>query len=211
MKRVIALLMVAMLLTTCVPTTMAAYSSSNTTAVYGDVNRDCKINLRDVGLIQQYLAGWSVSLDTSAADVNADSKVNLRDVGLLQQYLAGWKVTLGPKVPAVEFPAAGYDFDGKGRIVVEAIEQHADVLMITITNLTSQWMIPEYSHIDYTCTDAEGNVLSREDQDKYYGYIFPGALEAKRSVVVTVILPEGTAKFQFKKVEFDYWTQWSYL
>ena len=49
-----------------------------------------------MALLQQYVAGWSVTLDMAAADANGDGSVNVRDVALLQQYVAGWSVTLGP-------------------------------------------------------------------------------------------------------------------
>lgn len=74
--------------------TTCGYSTA--TVTYGDVNNDSRVNLRDVGLLQQYLASWSVSINKDASDVNGDGRVNLRDVGLLQQYLANWNVTLGP-------------------------------------------------------------------------------------------------------------------
>ena len=60
----------------------------------GDVNNDGKVNVRDLGLMQQYLNGWDVTMSLTAADVNGDGKVNVRDLGTLQQYLNGWDVTL---------------------------------------------------------------------------------------------------------------------
>ena len=52
------------------------------------------MNIRDLGLVQQSLNGWNVTLNTDAADVNRDGKVNIRDLGLIQQYLNGWNVEL---------------------------------------------------------------------------------------------------------------------
>ena len=63
-------------------------------AIPGDVNEDGKVNIRDLGLVQQSLNGWNVTLNTDAADVNGDGKVNIRDLGLIQQYLNGWNVEL---------------------------------------------------------------------------------------------------------------------
>ena len=60
----------------------------------GDVNDDGTVNVRDYGLLQQYLNGWNVTIVEVAANVNGDSTVNVRDLGLLQQYLNGWDVTL---------------------------------------------------------------------------------------------------------------------
>ncbi len=61
----------------------------------GDVNDDGVINNRDLGLLQQYLNGWSVTIVELAADVNVDGVINNRDLGLMQQYLNGWNVQFG--------------------------------------------------------------------------------------------------------------------
>lgn len=61
----------------------------------GDANGDGKVNNRDLGLFQQYLNDWEVTMDLAACDVNDDGRVNNRDLGILQQYLNEWDVTLG--------------------------------------------------------------------------------------------------------------------
>ena len=53
----------------------------------GDVNGDGKVNNRDLGLLQQFLNDWDVSISEQAADLNKDGKVNNRDLGLLQTKL----------------------------------------------------------------------------------------------------------------------------
>ena len=60
----------------------------------GDTDGDGKVNVRDLGLLQQHLNGWDVDIHTSACDVNGDGKANVRDLGLLQQHLNGWDVEL---------------------------------------------------------------------------------------------------------------------
>ena len=60
----------------------------------GDLNGDGKVNVRDLGMLQQHLNGWDVEIIPEAADVTADGKVNVRDLGMLQQYLNGWDVEL---------------------------------------------------------------------------------------------------------------------
>ena len=55
----------------------------------GDVNGDQKLNNRDLGLLQQWLADWDVTI-TEGADWNGDGTVNNRDLAMLQQYLSGW-------------------------------------------------------------------------------------------------------------------------
>ena len=65
--------------------------------LFGDVNDDGAVNNSDISLLQQYLAGWSVSINYRAADVNIDRSVNTSDLSRLQQKLAGWQVALGVK------------------------------------------------------------------------------------------------------------------
>ena len=70
------------------------------TYIPGDVNNDGKVNVRDLGLLQQSLNGWNVEILQAAADVNGDDKINVRDLGILQQFLNGWKVELLPGGPS---------------------------------------------------------------------------------------------------------------
>ena len=64
--------------------------------IYGDVNRDGKVNLSDVSGMLQSIAGWSVNVNTDAADVNKTGDVNLTDVTKLLKKIAGWAdISLG--------------------------------------------------------------------------------------------------------------------
>ncbi len=56
-------------------------------SIPGDANGDGKVNNKDLGLLQQYLNEWPVTVDTVAIDLNGDGKVNNKDLGLLQQLL----------------------------------------------------------------------------------------------------------------------------
>lgn len=62
---------------------------------YGDANSDGSIDIKDIVLLSQYLAGWNVTVDNTLSDCNSDCKLNIKDVVLLAQYLAGWDVILG--------------------------------------------------------------------------------------------------------------------
>ena len=64
--------------------------------IVGDVNKDNKINNKDVVLLQRYIAGgWDVELNEESADINNDGTINNKDVVLLQRYTAGgWDVTI---------------------------------------------------------------------------------------------------------------------
>ena len=64
--------------------------------IYGDVNRDGKINLADVSGILQNVAGWAVDVNTDAADVDKTGKINLADITKVLKYIAGWDdISLG--------------------------------------------------------------------------------------------------------------------
>ena len=98
---------------TCTPTVLTGVGSQVITVTYqdqattftvnvyddvlpGDANADETVDLKDVVILQRYLAGgWNVSVSGSNADVNKDGEVNVKDVVLLSRYLAGgWNVTL---------------------------------------------------------------------------------------------------------------------
>ncbi len=53
----------------------------------GDADGDGKVNNRDLGLLQQFINEWAVTIDTAAVDLNGDGRVNNRDLGLLQKQL----------------------------------------------------------------------------------------------------------------------------
>ena len=61
----------------------------------GDANGDGNVDIKDLVLFSQHLAGWNVSLDEFLSDCNCDGKINIKDIVLLAQYLANWDVTLG--------------------------------------------------------------------------------------------------------------------
>lgn len=197
------------LLAVCAVLGVTVCSVSAAAVLYGDINADSRVNNRDLGIFQQYLNDWDVTIDQTAADVTADGRVNNRDLGLLQQYLNEWDVQLGPDepiTPQVELPQGGYDPDGRGFILVESVTQEGDTVSVVFVNVTDRWMSEETSYLCYICTDAEGNELSIDDP--YYGTLYFGMLEAGERVTLTFTLPEGTAKVAFGECRIVYWTQW---
>ncbi len=77
----------------------------------GDVDHDAHVDISDVVLLAQYIAGWQVSrFDPYSADVNADGEVSIGDAVLLSQYVAGWAVVPGETQP-VGFPFDFVAFD----------------------------------------------------------------------------------------------------
>ena len=100
----------------------------------GDINGDTKVNIRDLGLFQQYLNGWDVQVIEAAADVNGDNKLNIRDLGTLQQFLNGWNV---------ELKYGGVDMNTtttvKRPTTSELLEQVPDELNGTKINMLIWW------------------------------------------------------------------------
>ncbi|MBR3844331.1 MAG: leucine-rich repeat protein [Clostridia bacterium] len=60
----------------------------------GDLNDDGNIDNKDYCLLERYLNGWDVAINTDAANVNRDGEINNKDYSLLQRYLNSWDVTL---------------------------------------------------------------------------------------------------------------------
>ena len=111
-----------------------------------------------------------------------------------------------PDFPAVELPASGYDLKDRGVIIVESLVQNGNTVTVLFANISDKWMSEETSYVDYLCTDAEGNVLSLDDQ--YYGTLYFGMLEVGESVSLTFTLPEGTTKVEFGECRLVIWSQW---
>lgn len=55
-----------------------------------DINRDGKVNLKDLLSLIRYLNGWGNDIDLEAADVYKDGKVNMKDTAKLQRLLNGF-------------------------------------------------------------------------------------------------------------------------
>lgn len=79
--------------------TWCGYAVNVITILYGDVNGDGSVDVRDAVLLAQYLANWNVKIDSTCADCDADGAINVRDIVLLAQYLAHWDVSLGGDIP----------------------------------------------------------------------------------------------------------------
>lgn len=65
------------------------------TILYGDTNKDSRIDNADLVKLSQYLTEDISNFDLEAADVTGDGEVDVADLALLKQYLMGDYVTLG--------------------------------------------------------------------------------------------------------------------
>ena len=72
--------------------TYLGYYYYNGLLTSADVNADGKIDIRDIGLLQQYLSNWETTI--YGGDINEDGVINDGDLVLLQRYLNGWDIEL---------------------------------------------------------------------------------------------------------------------
>ena len=108
MKRILALLLIALLLLTLAPAALAdapvgaivkspaeialtpAEKSEHLIGVPGDMDGNSTVNMKDLLLFRQNLAGgYGVAITASVADLDHNGSVNMRDLLLFRQYLAG--------------------------------------------------------------------------------------------------------------------------
>ena len=70
------------------------YLAPPATIIYGDVNGDESVTVKDDAFLARYLAHWigydETNVDLDAADVNADGKVGVRDNAILARFIARW-------------------------------------------------------------------------------------------------------------------------
>jgi hypothetical protein len=55
--------------------------------IWGDVNGDKQINLKDVLALKQYVAGYGNDIDKIAADINSDGDINEEDMMSMSRIL----------------------------------------------------------------------------------------------------------------------------
>ena len=66
--------------------------------LYGDANRDGRVDISDVTAVQRYIAEFDVDIDVEAAEVVPDGKLNVKDVTEIQRFLAEFIPSLKPTV-----------------------------------------------------------------------------------------------------------------
>ena len=63
-------------------------SDSLKALIWGDCDRNGRVNLKDASDILKYIAGWDTGINTCAADVDRSGGVNLSDISKLMKKLA---------------------------------------------------------------------------------------------------------------------------
>ena len=79
------------------------------TVVFGDVNDDCAINMKDVLTLRNYIVGIEVTYNEKNADANDDGTINMKDVLALRQLMAGILPCLPPQKAPTTTKATAVD------------------------------------------------------------------------------------------------------
>ena len=75
--------------------TVTADGAEFKTLVYGDVNRDGKVDTKDVIFMIRKSIGWDIDANMTAFDVNRDRTQNSKDIITVIRKLVGWNLELG--------------------------------------------------------------------------------------------------------------------
>ncbi len=124
LKRIVSLTLAVSMVLTSVPfgMPMKANAATDSSVLYGDMNADGKIDLKDDLMLAKYLKGQSpVGFQAKNGDVDGNNFVNEADLQVLRKYLAEWDMKLGPEILTVSF----YDGD---RLIDTLVAEENDPL-----------------------------------------------------------------------------------
>jgi len=79
--------------------------------IYGDVDRNGRVNLSDAAAMLKFISKWKVDICEDAIDLNWDDKKNLSDVSLIMKKIAGWNVCIGVDIVPNQITLSYFDSD----------------------------------------------------------------------------------------------------
>ena len=111
-KKLVSVLMVVFILATTVLSLTACGIQSATAAsvggrvgaskpakiIYGDVDYDADVTMKDVLALRKFIAGFSIAINEDAADVSGDGNIDMKDVLLIRKFTAQF-ITKFPATP----------------------------------------------------------------------------------------------------------------
>ncbi len=194
--------------------TFVANGTEYTVVVYGDVNKDGKINTMDAFAIQNYVVG-NAEIDTiqmEAADVNNNGKINTMDAFAIQNYVVGNVEDVIDQLPAIEDVTApvitGLPEGGKMYInlndsnfvlpQVTAIDDFDGEVNVVVTGEVNKTLEGDYI-VTYTATDRAGNTATANLTVTVDGKapVLSGVVDGQKFYIklndTEFVLPEATA------------------
>ena len=116
-------------------------------------------------------------------------------------------------LPIITLPTVGSDIDvakKKDRIHVSATnasfnENGTIAVSLTFKNKTKNWITEETDWVEYTCYDADGNVVQSATK------IYIGCIDTKKNPTKTFRfdVPANTAEVRLTNSKIVYWTEWA--
>ncbi len=93
MKKIIAMLCVALLAMSIFTITGFSADSNESLILLGDSDLDERVNIKDATAIQKHLAGIATLSDKGllAADADCNGTINIKDATVIQKFIAGYK------------------------------------------------------------------------------------------------------------------------
>ena len=144
-RKIISSFLALVIMLTMLPMHAFSKTSGN---LYGDINGDAKIDLRDALAFRKHIAkGETSDFKFANADVNTDKCADLKDLIMLQKYLAEWDIRLGPELLTVSF------FDGDEIIDVLPAEMYSPLKEVPSTAKSSKanaTLLGYYTDKDFT-------------------------------------------------------------
>lgn len=83
--------------------------------IWGDVDRNGKINLVDIVAVIKHIAGWETDISADAADVDKSGTVDTSDASKMLKYIAGWDdISLGDVRMVFENVGLSAEYEDEG-------------------------------------------------------------------------------------------------
>ena len=182
--------------------------------IYGDVDRNGKINARDVICAMKSICDPTIDVCSLAIDVNEDGKKNSADVILLMRFIVGYDLELGNIV----YPSIEFKIDASYRIVIsedadETEEEAAELLSTALdslyqTGMGRKWVIDDSKTADKEIIVGHSNrtianrYLNRLTSEGYfYNIIDPS------TIIISGTDSEGT----YEAVNQFLWDNYGYI
>ena len=165
----------------------------------GDVNRDLNINIKDVTMIQRYLAQL-ITLDDdqlALANTNGDYTITIKDVTLLQRYIANYNVELGILTPpTTESPTVP---------TTEPLSDGNTVRFVDVLNWGKAYLLAYDSNGNNLCGNWPGTQITDTEVNDFGQTLFIFTIPAgAASIVLNNGSDEQTEAIDFFNVDGYY-------
>ncbi len=170
MKKLLSVFLSGVMAFGAVSVGAVSVSAKTEPIIYGDVDGNSKVNIKDTTALQKYLAGITTETDKTLSDVNNDGVVNVTDAKQIQQYATNdvdrfvaekdndWRSSsIGYEI----FIRTFYDSDGDGCGDFRGVAEKVDYLKSL--NVGVVWLMPFNKSSSYHGYDVKDYLDVNED------------------------------------------------